>query len=124
MKHLFLIFIGGGTGSVVRYYLGKMVQGYFSSPFPFGTLGVNILACFILGIIAGIADTSLNVSAATKLLLITGFCGGLSTFSAFSYESVQLIQQERYFYLILYCSLSLFLCIAILFTGVLLGSKL
>jgi CrcB protein len=77
-----------------------------------------------LGLIAGIADSSLNLSSSTKLLLITGFCGGLSTFSAFSYESLQLMQDGKYFYFILYITLSVCLCLATTFGGLLLGIRI
>lgn len=124
MKHLLLIFLGGGTGSILRYYLGRFIQGYVTSGFPAGTLVINIVACFIIGLLAGMIDSGFNLSAATRLLLITGFCGGLSTFSAFSIESVQLMQEEKYIYLVLYIVLSLTLCLAVTFAGMMLGSRL
>lgn len=124
MKQFLLIFLGGGTGSILRYYLGRSLQGYFASPFPYGTLGVNIIACFILGLLVGLADSSIPLSASSKLLLITGFCGGLSTFSAFSYESVHLMQEGKYGYLVLYVVLSVLLCMGATFGGLLLGTRL
>ena len=124
MKHFLLIFLGGGTGSVLRYYLGRALQNYFTASFPYGTLGVNILACLVLGVVAGVAESSTHLSMTSKLLLITGFCGGLSTFSAFSYESVQLMQEEKYVYLALYICLSVLLCMGATFSGLFVGAKL
>lgn len=124
MKQLLLIFLGGGTGSVLRYYLGKLLQGYFAAGFPFGTLGVNVLACFILGLVAGIGDSAVNLSPSARLLLITGFCGGLSTFSAFSYESLRLMQEGKYIYLATYVIVSIVLCIAVTFAGIALTSRI
>ena len=56
MKELFLVFVGGGLGSVVRFSLGKWVNAFHNHHFPFGTLAVNIVACFALGVIIGLAD--------------------------------------------------------------------
>ena len=124
MKHLLLIFLGGGTGSILRYYLGRFLQHFFPPGFPGGTLSINMLACFILGFVVGLLEGSFNFSLSVRLLLITGFCGGLSTFSAFSYESLQLVQQGRYLYLALYVALSLLLCFAVTFAGIVLGSRI
>ena len=124
MKHVFLVFIGGGTGSVLRYYLSNLIQGYFNVAFPFGTLGVNILACFILGLVAGTFDSTTTLSPASRLLLITGFCGGLSTFSAFTYESVQLMHEGKYFYLVLYNGVSVLACFIATLGAIFLGSRI
>ena len=124
MKPFLFIFLGGGTGSILRYYLGRLLQGYFTSGFPAGTLGVNIFACFLIGLISGMIDSGYNISPATRLLLITGFCGGFSTFSAFSIESLKLFQEGRYFYLVVYLTLSLVFCILAVFGGLIAGSKI
>ncbi len=124
MKHLFLVFIGGGTGSVLRYYLSTFIQGYFLIAFPFGILGVNILACFLMGLVAGTADHIINLSPVSRFFLITGFCGGLSTFSAFSYESVQLMQEGKYLYLVLYNAISILVCFAATLGAIFLGSRI
>ena len=123
MRNLFFIFIGGGTGSIFRHYLSNFIQGYFSMSFPFGTLGVNILACFILGLVAGATENVIQLSPVSRYLLITGFCGGFSTFSAFSFESLRLLQEEKYVYLITYIVVSIVFCIGATFAGMMIASR-
>jgi CrcB protein len=91
MKQLLLVFIGGGTGSIARYLVGKLYPSGFSA-FPFGTLTANFLSCLVFGVILmlGVEKTNLNYSL--KLLLITGFCGGFSTYSSFAFETFDLFK--------------------------------
>lgn len=86
MKHLFLVFVGGGFGSVLRYIIGK----YLNSPesgIPYGTFAANILGSLLIGIILGVAVKHNSLSENQVLFLATGFCGGFTTFSTFAYES-------------------------------------
>lgn len=102
LKAIAMVFIGGGLGSVIRYLIGRSVVHYFPSSFPTATLISNLIACLILGLVAylTVSKTS-NLSPAMVLLLATGFCGGLSTFSTFSFESLELIRQGMYTYAIM-----------------------
>ena len=86
------IFIGGGLGSVIRYLIGKGVISLEWTSFPLGTFVANILACSILAILTISFDFKSNENTWLQPLLMIGFCGGLSTFSTFSNETVQLIQ--------------------------------
>ncbi|MFC4632309.1 fluoride efflux transporter CrcB [Dokdonia ponticola] len=86
MKQLVLVFIGGGTGSIARYVLGK-VWNTSTSGIPYGTLTANILGSLIIGIVLGWAIKNETLSSNTTLLLATGFCGGFTTFSTFAYEN-------------------------------------
>lgn len=86
MKHLVLVFIGGGTGSIARFLLGKWLNNV-STGIPFGTFLANILGSLLIGIILGYFTKSENLSQETTLFLATGFCGGFTTFSTFAYES-------------------------------------
>ncbi|RIA09029.1 camphor resistance protein CrcB [Flavobacteriaceae bacterium MAR_2010_72] len=86
MKHLLLVFVGGGFGSVLRYMIGK----YLNSPetgLPYGTFAANILGSLLIGIILGMAAKNNTLSQSQTLLLATGFCGGFTTFSTFAYEN-------------------------------------
>lgn len=86
MKQLFLVFIGGGFGSVLRYGIGK----YLNNPetgIPYGTFVANILGSLLIGIILGLAAKNNALSQNQTLLLATGFCGGFTTFSSFAYEN-------------------------------------
>lgn len=119
MKELILLFIGGGTGSVLRYLISAECNKVNNSDFPLGTLIVNVTGCVLIGLFYSLS-TRLNLSAETRLLLTTGLCGGFTTFSTFSNESLLLYRNEEYIILGLYIGLSLILGIG----GVILGSRL
>lgn len=86
MKHILLVFVGGGFGSVLRYVIGKYLNSAENS-FPYGTFAANILGSLLIGIILGLALKNDALSQNQTLLLATGFCGGFTTFSTFAYEN-------------------------------------
>lgn len=86
MKHLLLVFLGGGAGSVLRYIFGKFLNNA-ESGIPYGTFAANILGSLFIGLILGWAAKNEAISQNTLLLLATGFCGGFTTFSTFAYEN-------------------------------------
>ena len=124
MKELFLVFVGGGLGSIARFSLGKWVNAFHNHHFPLGTLAVNIVACFVLGVIIGLADHKQIISPAARLFWTVGFCGGFSTFSTFSNETLYLLQNGFTASLLLYIVLSLILCVATIYGGLFLGESL
>jgi fluoride exporter len=87
---LIWVFIGGGLGALLRYFIGLLLPLKVGS-FPWATLAANVLAACLVGII--ISTTSKLNDPQKYLFLITGFCGGLSTFSTFSLETLQLFQR-------------------------------
>ena len=95
MNHLLLIFVGGGVGSVLRYLVGRMVSGSCQGSFPWGTFTANIIGCLLIGLITA-AIARWHLTEEIRLLLVVGLCGGFTTFSTFSYESLQFFQQEHY----------------------------
>ncbi len=124
MKELLYVFIGGGLGSLVRFLLGKWVNSFHNSNFPFGTFIINIVACFVLGFFIGLADQKQILSPAIRLFLVVGFCGGFSTFSAFSSETLTLIQQGQNTTMLLYVLLSVVVCLIATFGGLLIADKI
>ena len=120
---VFLVFVGGGFGSTVRYLLGRWVNAMHSHHFPFGTLVVNVIACFILGYVIGTADHRQMISPAARLFWTVGFCGGFSTFSTFSAETLALIQDGFHISTAIYIVSSLVLCLAATFGGIYLGEN-
>lgn len=102
--NVLLVFVGGGLGSLCRYGLGLWLAP--SGSFPLGTFVANLLSCIILGVLVALASRQL-LSPEYRLLLITGFCGGFSTFSTFSYELVQLIRQAQWLASLFYMATSL-----------------
>jgi fluoride exporter len=90
-----LVFLGAMVGAPLRYLTDRAVQTRHDSVFPWGTVSVNLVGCLILGALTG-AGTALPGPLLT--LLGTGFCGALTTYSTFSYETVRLAEQKAYFY--------------------------
>ena len=90
-----LVIVGAMVGAPLRYLTDRAVQSRHDSVFPWGTLAVNLSGCLVLGALAG-AGTALPTPLLT--LLGTGFCGALTTYSTFSYETVRLVEQRAYFY--------------------------
>ena len=84
--------VGGAVGSVARYLLGPSVQGWAPGTFPVGTLAINVSGSFLIGVILQYAAESSALSAEARMLLAVGFCGGFTTFSAFSWETIRLVQ--------------------------------
>jgi len=116
-----LVFGGGGSGSVVRFLLGRWINAWHNHHFPFGTLAVNIVACLVLGFVVGVADHRQLISPSARLFWTVGFCGGFSTFSTFSAETLTLIQGGFHLSTLIYIISSLVLCLAGIFAGLYLG---
>lgn len=107
IRELILIFLGGGMGSVCRYGVGAYMLKSVVVRFPLATLMANVLGCLLIGLLMGYLS---NRSASLwSLLLVTGFCGGFTTFSTFSNETFQYFRQGLYTLAIGYMALSLFL---------------
>ena len=92
MYRTLLVGVGGLFGSVARYWVAGVVQRLDGSTFPVGTLSVNVLGSFILGLLMALSLDRGLINANTRLLLATGFCGGFTTMSTFSYETVALLR--------------------------------
>ena len=121
MKIALLIFFGGGLGSLARFFLGKWVNTFHMSIFPYGTLVVNIVACFILGLIVGLADGRGAMSGDSKVFWAIGFCGGFSTFSTFGLEVAQLFETPAVGTGVIYIVGSVLLCWGAIVLGMWLG---
>ena len=116
-KTIIYIAIGGAIGSVFRYLISVKINKIWLHSFPLATFLINILGCFILGIIIGFLDKQEIVNANFKWFLITGFCGGFTTFSTFSLESVNLIENENSLLALLYICLSIFIGLLSIWMG-------
>ena len=100
--------LGGALGAVCRYLLGQVIPK-LGSGFPLATFAVNLLGCFVIGLVVGIAGRHTDIDPRLILFLQTGICGGFTTFSTFSLESLTLIEEGRITIGILYIVLSVLL---------------
>jgi CrcB protein len=90
-----LVVLGALVGAPLRYLTDRLVQSRHDSLFPWGTFTVNVAGCLVLGALSG---SGLAANSAVTILVGTGFCGALTTYSTFSYETVRLAQERAYFY--------------------------
>ncbi|MEX1239152.1 MAG: fluoride efflux transporter CrcB [Cyclobacteriaceae bacterium] len=116
---ILLIGLGSFVGGLSRYYSQQIITKFFPSPLPYGTLTVNIAGCFLIGLILGLSDRGNIVTPEWRLFLTTGFCGGFTTFSTFSYESINLLRDGEFLYLSIYVVLTVIVCLASTYLGLL-----
>jgi fluoride exporter len=109
IKPFFIVGIGGFIGSVLRYYTQVFFRFAFPMAFPYGTFSVNIIGCFIIGIVYGLFERGNVLSEDWRLFLATGLCGGFTTFSSFTHESINLLRAGEFLSLSLYISASVVL---------------
>ena len=95
IKPLLLVAVGGGIGSAFRYLTTVFVNKYYASAFPLATFIINILGCFLIGLLMGFLQRNNLSDSNLKWLLVTGFCGGYTTFSAFGFENISLLQTNN-----------------------------
>lgn len=95
LKTIAVIALGGSIGSISRYYVSLWAAQKFGAHFPYGTLFVNIAGCFIIGCFMVMATERLALSPYWRLLVATGFLGGLTTFSSFGYETLKLLEEAQ-----------------------------
>ncbi|MCX7797815.1 MAG: fluoride efflux transporter CrcB [Melioribacter sp.] len=115
MQNYILVFIGAGLGGVLRYWLSGYVYKFVSPTFPYGTLAVNVLGSFIIGFVMFYLDANELIGRELRLFLTMGFCGGLTTFSAFSYETINFLKEKEYLYASMNILLNIFLTLFVLF---------
>jgi CrcB protein len=92
LKNIIWVGLGGMLGAVARYFFGLLIK---SVTFPYATGIVNIVGALMMGLIMGLSIKG-QISPNLRLFLATGICGGFTTFSAFAWENLELLQQQRY----------------------------
>jgi len=117
IKEVSIIGIGGAVGSILRYTTGQYIAKQFPHAIPTGTLLVNIIGCLLIGFLIGFFDKQQIINAHLKLLLITGFCGGFTTFSTFAAEIYNLITNNQIPQALLYIGLSVILGLLAVWAG-------
>ncbi|TAE56040.1 MAG: fluoride efflux transporter CrcB [Bacteroidetes bacterium] len=113
MNNWWLVFVGGGIGSMVRLAFSKMIP-WTGQGFPWATFWANMLACVVMGLGWAFLSRRPELPESWKILILTGFCGGFSTFSTFSLESLRLIQQGEWLMALSYVLASVLICFAAL----------
>jgi len=117
-----MVGVGGAAGSSLRYILSGMVQSQTASGFPFGTLLVNLIGCFVIGLLVGISISApVKMSDHLRLVFATGFCGGFTTFSAFSAETVALVDKGEMGLAVTYITISVLMGLAATFAGIMIN---
>lgn len=116
-----LVALGGALGAPARYLLDRAVQSRHDGPAPWGTLAVNLVGCFVLGVLLGLSQ-SRDLPSGVTLVVGTGFCGALTTYSTFGYETVRLLETGARRTAVLNVALSLTGGLAAAAAGLALGS--
>lgn len=117
IKAMLIAGAGGFLGTCGRFLVSKLMHWMFTSPFPYGTFAVNVIGCFLIGLLCGWAEKTHLISPQMNLFLITGFCGGFTTFSSFSNDMYLLMQNKQWIYFGLYLGLSIVLGILMVMVG-------
>lgn len=123
MKQALLVFLGGGLGSVARYWISLKLNN-FENAIPYGTLLANILGSLLIGFILGYSSRTGLLTQNQSLLLATGFCGGFTTFSTFAYENHLYIKSGDYFGFLPYIVITFIFSIVAVFLGMYLSKLL
>ena len=120
IKSILLVGVGGGIGSIFRYLCQKWVYQLYPSIFPWGTFLVNIVGCFLIGVFFAASEKASFIPGDWRLFLMTGLCGGYTTFSAFAFENMNLVRAGNISYTLLYSIGSVVLGILAVFAGIVL----
>lgn len=121
LKSILLIGLGGAIGSIFRYLTTLLIGKYWTNHLPLATLITNVVGCLLIGIFIGLLDRQQAPNNELKWLLVTGFCGGFTTFSTFSLENINLLQNGNVGTAFLYIGLSVILGLAAVWLGLFLS---
>lgn len=117
MNAVWWVMLGGSLGSALRFTIGRWIPHPPGTGFPWSTFSVNLIGCLLIGLLAGYVDRRSGESGLTRWLWMSGFCGGFTTFSAFSLETIHLLQHQRWSILIPYVVGSVLIGLLATWTG-------
>lgn len=123
MRQVLAIAAGGAVGSLLRFWMSNWVHSFADRSFPYGTLVVNVLGCLLMGFLFVLFIDRLSDNPALRAGILIGILGGFTTFSAFSIETFNLIDQGAWAKAVANMSGSLVLCVGATWIGVLLGRQ-
>lgn len=121
---IWYIALGSALGGVLRYLLGGLIQRATSGTFPIGTLVINITGSFLLGLLYRYSTDSAAITPEVRAMLTIGLCGGYTTFSTFSYETVRLLEDGEIGRALAYIGLSVVFAVAATMLGIVAGREL
>ena len=124
MRTIWAVAVGAALGGVSRYYVASALQQRLGVTFPWGTLAVNVSGSLLLGVLIRYAFATPSMSVELRALLTTGFCGGYTTFSTYSYETAALLEDGQYSRAGLYATASVLVALAATFAGFMLAREL
>ena len=124
MRTFWAVAIGAALGGAARYYLASAIQQRVGPTFPWGTLVINVSGSLLLGVLMRYALATPSVSAELRAFLTTGFCGGYTTFSTYSYETATLLEDGQYGRAGTYALASVVLALVATFAGFVLAREL
>jgi len=121
VERLILICLGGALGTGLRYLASGLAARWLGADFPYGTLIVNVVGSFLIGLIQEIGTASLLIQDTTRLFLTVGIMGGLTTYSSFSYETIRLAQMGAWGQAWVNVLVTTALCLSVCFLGIAAG---
>ena len=121
MLNFSLVFVGGGIGAVARYWMQGIVYRYVNTAFPYGTVAVNVLGCFIIGLLMFGMEDRFMVNPSLRIFLTIGILGGFTTFSSFSFETIALLRDGELLFGMLNVLVSVVVCLSATYIGVIIG---
>jgi len=124
IRTILLVGLGGGIGSILRYLTSVVINKNFSTTFPLATFVINMLGCFIIGILVSLMDKQPWAGDNFKYFFVTGFCGGYTTFSTFANENVSLMNSNHSFIAFAYIAASVVAGLIAVWCGMVLGKAI
>ena len=124
MTQVLAIGIGGAIGSLLRFWMSTWVHSFAGRGFPYGTLTVNVLGCLVMGVLFVLFTERFSDNAVLRAGILIGVLGGFTTFSSFSIETFNLIEQGAHLEALANMALSLALCVGATWIGVILGRQI
>ena len=124
MTQVLAIGIGGAIGSLLRFWMSTWVHSFAGRGFPYGTLTVNVLGCLVMGVLFVVLTERLSDNVVLRAGLLIGVLGGFTTFSSFSIETFNLMEQGAHLKALANMALSLVLCVGGTWLGVIIGRQL
>lgn len=122
-QNLIWLALAGALGTISRWGLGLMVQRWLGFSFPWGTLVVNVLGCFLFGLVWSLAENKFFISNAARVVILTGFMGAFTTFSTFAFETGEMMRHGEWPYAFVNLLVQNALGLLFLFMGLSIGAR-